>query len=112
MPLGLKRSRCLGELQLLEGFQSLLPGPIQTLFQDQNGSLEVIAAVHGSAGESRVGEVIDIGDAASLLLNFDLLVEIVHHTAEVGDHKFEIAHLLPLFFIFEALIVMSIGFAH
>ena len=53
--------------------------------------------------------MIDIADAGSLLLDLDLLIEIVRHPAEVGDHQFEIIDLLTLLFILKALILGGIN---
>jgi hypothetical protein len=53
--------------------------------------------------------VIDVTDAGGLLLDFDLLIEVVRHAAEVGDHHFEVANLLPLLVILKTLILLRIS---
>jgi hypothetical protein len=107
--LSLKIARSLRKFQLLEGFKRLFTSAVKSLFKLGDGRPKVVPSCYGRPGESRVGEVIDVTDAGGLLLDFDLLIEVARHAAEVGDHHFEVADLLPLFVILKTLILLRIN---
>ena len=108
LPLSLEIARALGKFELLEGFESFLAGAVEPFFELGDRRPQVVSPRDGRPGEGRVGEVIDIADAGSLLLDFYLLIEIVRHAAEVRDHHFEVVNLLPLLVIFKTLILNGI----
>ena len=108
LPLSLEIARGFGKFQLLEGFERLLTSAVEPLFELANGRPEVVPSRDGRPGKSRVGEVVNIADTGSLLLDFDLLIEVARHAAEVGDHHFEVVDLLPLLVILKTLILLRI----
>src|SRR5690606_18794876 len=56
-----------------------------------------VTALPRGLGESRIGEMVDVGDAALFLLGSDLKLQLPRHTLELGDHHVELSDLLALF---------------
>ena len=109
LPLSLEIARGLAKFQLLEGFERFLTSALKPLFELADGRLEVVPSRDGCPGKSRVGVVIDVADAGGLLLDFDLLIEVARHPAEIRDHHFEVVDLLPLLVILKTLILLRIA---
>ena len=105
LPLRLQTAGRFGKLELLERIERFLPGTVETFLKLGYRGFQVVPAGHSGTGESRIGEVIDIANPRSLLLDLDLLIEVVGHTAEVGDHHFEVTDLLPFFIVIKSLIL-------
>ena len=50
--------------------------------------------------------MIYVADAGGLLLDLYLLIEIICHAPEIGNHHFEIVDLLPFLFVLKSLILL------
>src|SRR5262249_25471952 len=64
---------------------------------------EVVAPLHGSLRESRIGEMGHVADAAPLLLGVDLVVEVLGHPLEFGNHGLDLRDLATFLVDLEAL---------
>ncbi len=84
----------LGELR--GGFVEGGLGRGQLILQRALGSGEVITPLRRGLGEGRIGEMAGVVDAGAFLLGDDLVVQILRHALELGDHAFDLRDLTPL----------------
>jgi hypothetical protein len=64
---------------------------------------EIVAPLDRGLGEGRIREMRNVADAASLLLRDHLIVEILRHPLELGDHRLDLRDLAALFAHLETL---------
>ena len=64
---------------------------------------EVVAALRGSLGKRRIGEMAGVVDAAALLLGKDLIVQFARHALELGNHRLDLTDLATLLLDLKAL---------
>ena len=64
---------------------------------------QIVAPLQCRLGEGRVGIMVDVGDAGALLLDGNLPVEVNSHMIKLADHRFDIGDLASLLLDFEAL---------
>src|SRR5215475_5140655 len=105
LPLRFKAPSRLRQLKLLESIESFLAGKLQPPLKFRDRRTQIVPACHCCPCKGGVSEMIDIANTGGLLLDLDLLIEVVRHPAEVGNHQFEIIDLLTLLFILKALVL-------
>ena len=90
-------------LEFLDRLGAFRLGGAQLLLQFLDRGEEIVAPLHRRLGESRIGEMRGVVDAAPLLLGDDLVVEIARHALELGDHRLDLRDLTTLLVDLEAL---------
>jgi hypothetical protein len=90
-------------LQFLDRLGALFLGDAELLAQLMDRRIEVVAPLHRSFCEGRIGEMLSVVDAAALLLGDDLVVELLRHALELGDHRFDLGDLATLLVDLESL---------
>jgi len=90
-------------LEFLDRFGALFLGDAELLAQLMDRRIEVVAPLHRGLGEGRIGEMRRVVDAAALLLGDDLVVELLRHALELGDHRFDLGDLATFLVDLESL---------
>src|SRR5262249_7966579 len=90
-------------LELLEGFAQRRLGVLKLDAQLVGRVFEILAPRRRGLGIGRVGEMRGIVDTGTILLDLDLALELTGNAVELGDHRFDLGDLAPLFVDLELL---------
>jgi hypothetical protein len=87
------------DLDLLQFLESLGEMPLRLVelaAQFLGGAAEIVAPLAGSPRIGGIGEVPDIVDADTILLELNLAIEVGRHTVELRHHRFDLRDAAPL----------------